>query len=61
MANQPDPRPKDDPKDPPQHVREDEDTLKPTPVDRAKDTRGGLSTGIDTGAIQPGKTGDARI
>lgn len=60
MANQPNPRPQDDRKVPPQHVREDDDTLEPTPVDRAKDTRGGLSTGIDTGAIQPGKTGDAR-
>ena len=33
---------------------------KPTPVDPKKDDRGGLSTGVDTGAIQPGKTGDAR-
>ncbi|WP_156378493.1 MULTISPECIES: hypothetical protein [unclassified Phenylobacterium] len=41
-------------------VREDEQ-LKPAPVDRAKDDGGGLSTGVDTGAIQPGNTGDARI
>lgn len=59
MANQPTPRPEDDRKTPPQHVREDDDALEPTPVDRAKDTRGGLSTGVDTGAIQPGKTGGA--
>lgn len=37
----------------------DDEQLKPTPVDPKKD-RGGLSTGVDTGAIQPGKTGDAR-
>jgi len=61
MTNQPTPRPQDDQKKQPQHVREDDDRLEPTPVDRAKDTRGGLSTGVDTGAIQPGKTGDARI
>lgn len=39
-------------------LREDE-PLKPTPVDPKKDDRGGLSTGVDTGAIQPGKTGGA--
>lgn len=41
-------------------VRES-DQPKPTPVDPKKDDRGGLSTGVDTGAIQPGKTGDAKI
>lgn len=39
----------------------DDEPLKPTPVDPKKDDRGGLSTGVDTGAIQPGKIGDARI
>ena len=39
----------------------DDEQLKPTPVDPKRDDRGGLSTGVDTGAIQPGKTGDARI
>ncbi|CAN7616760.1 hypothetical protein LJR164_004625 [Phenylobacterium sp. LjRoot164] len=38
-----------------------DDQLKPTPVDPKKDDRGGLATGVDTGAIQPGKTGDAKI
>ena len=61
MNNQPTPRPPEDRKAPPEHVREDNEALEPTPVDRAKDTRGGLATGVDTGAIQPGKTGDARI
>lgn len=39
----------------------DDEQLKPTPVDPKKDDRGGLATGVDTGAIQPGKTGDAKI
>lgn len=37
----------------------DDEQLKPTPVDPKKDDRGGLATGVDTGAIQPGKTGGA--
>lgn len=49
------------PQDTPAPQLRDEEQLKPTPVDPKKDDRGGLSTGVDTGAIQPGKTGNARI
>ena len=49
------------PQDAPAPPLRDDEQLKPTPVDPKKDDRGGLSTGVDTGAIQPGKTGDARI
>lgn len=49
------------PQDPNNPQVRDDDQLKPTPVDPKKDDRGGLSTGVDTGALQPGKTGDARI
>lgn len=45
----------------PSPLLHDDEQLKPTPVDPKRDDRGGLSTGVDTGAIHPGKTGDARI
>lgn len=61
MTNQPTPRPQDDRKAEPDRVLRESDNLEPTPVDRAKDTRRSLANGVDTGAIQPGKTGDARI
>ena len=43
----------------PSPLLRDDEQLKPTPVDPKKDDRGGLATGVDTGAIQPGKTGGA--
>lgn len=35
------------------------DTTRNPPVDPSTDDRGGLATGVDTGDVKPGRTGDA--